>query len=73
MQLDVQIIPKATLAIKVALRIFGIVKKKKKKTDAIATILNHCQFQKLIELSHQDPNCGIKNINLLITKLKVSC
>lgn len=30
MQLDVQIIPKATLAIKVALRIFGIVKKKKK-------------------------------------------
>lgn len=72
MQLDVQIIPKATLAIKVALRIFGIVKKKK-KPDAIATILNHCQFQKLIELSHQDPNCGIKNINLLITKLKVSC
>lgn len=29
MQLDVQVIPKATLAIKVALRIFGIVKKKK--------------------------------------------
>ena len=28
MQLDVQVIPKATLAIKVALRIFGIVKKK---------------------------------------------
>ena len=72
MQLDVQVIPKATLAIKVALRIFGIVKKKK-QPDAIATILNHCQFQKLIELSHQDPNCGIKNINLLITKLKVSC
>ena len=71
MQLDVQVIPKATLAIKAALRIFGIVKKK--KPDAIATILNHCQFQKLIELSHQDPNCGIKNINLLITKLKVSC
>lgn len=70
MQLDVQVIPKATLAIKGALRIFGTVKK---KTDAIATILIHCQFQKLIELSHQDPNCGIKNINLLITKLKVSC
>ena len=28
MQLDVQVIPKATLAIKAALRIFGIVKKK---------------------------------------------
>lgn len=28
MQLNVQVIPKATLAIKVALRIFGTVKKK---------------------------------------------